>query len=69
MSANQKIGLCLLILGVGMFIFGISMFSYQGSNLNPLISEAGMYSFFLWLPVIIAGIVFLISSRGRKRGL
>jgi len=45
-----------------MFVFGASIFSYQGNHLNPIINKAGMYSFFLWLPTIIIGIVMLAKK-------
>jgi hypothetical protein len=66
MTPTRIIGIALILLGIGMFFFGVSMFTYQGNNLNPLVSKAGMYSFFLWLPTIIIGIVLLIV--GRRRG-
>jgi hypothetical protein len=56
------------LLGVGMFIFGASMFSYAGPSLNPIISKLGMYSFFLWLPVLGIGLVmFFIGVFSRKK--
>ena len=62
MTANGKNGLSLIILGIAMFVFGASIFSYQGNHLNPIINKAGMYSFFLWLPTIIIGIVMLAKK-------
>jgi hypothetical protein len=53
------IGLSLVILGVSMLFFGASLFSYSGPKLNPVIDKVGLFSFFLWLPTIIVGIVFL----------
>lgn len=60
---GRIIGVCLILLGIVMFFFGVSMFTYQGNNLSPLVSKAGMYSFVLWLPTIIIGIAFMIVAR------
>lgn len=66
MKANQVIGICLIILGIAMLFFGASMFTYRGNNLSPIVSKAGMYSFMLWLPTIIVGIIFLLIRRGKR---
>ena len=47
-----------------MALFGASMFSYIGPTLNPIVSDIGEYSFFLWLPVLIIGVV--VFRQGRK---
>ncbi len=60
--SNNINGLLIVILGIGMFIFGILMFSYQGANLSPVVSKLGMYSFFWWLPITIIGIVIAVSK-------
>jgi hypothetical protein len=57
-----KIGGLLMILGVVMFFFGISMFSHTGP-LNQFISELGKYSFLFWLPTIFLGVA-LIGLQG-----
>lgn len=49
-----------------MFFFGVSMFTYQGNNLNSLVNKAGMYSFVLWLPTIVTGIILIIIGRRRS---
>lgn len=67
MSRLKIFGLLILLLGVSMFLFGVSMFSYSGPSLNPIISDLGKYSFFLWLPTIIVGIVFLAWPQKRKK--
>lgn len=66
MTRNRIIGISLILLGVAMLFFGASMFTYQGNNLNPLVSKAGMYSFFLWLPTIIIGVVFMLIRRNKR---
>lgn len=45
MAKTRLLGLCLTLLGAGMFFFGVSMFTYQGNNLSPLISKADMLFF------------------------
>ena len=64
-TKKQKIGLYFILAGVAMFVLGVSIFTYRGNNLNPLISKAGMCSFFLWLPTIVVGIVFMVIGRRR----
>jgi hypothetical protein len=59
------IGASLIILGAGMFVSGISIFAYQGSNLSPLISEIGKYFFLYWLPVLVVGLI-LLAFRQKK---
>jgi hypothetical protein len=69
MSRLTIAGLILIVIGFGMFIFGVSMFSYQGAPLNPIVSKLGMYSFFLWAPIILIGIALLITAfLARKKG-
>jgi hypothetical protein len=65
MSRVRIIGILVLLLGIFMFGFGITMFSWAGP-LNPIISKLGMYSFFLWLPTIITGIVLIFQKTKRK---
>ena len=67
MTIYQKIGIGVTILGIGMFVLGASLFTYQGERLNPIISDIGMYSFLLWLPTLITGLI-LVCIRKRKRG-
>ena len=61
------IGLFTIILGIAMFLLGVSLFTYQGPPLNPLVNIAGKYSFLYWLPTIGVGILFLILSRIRGK--
>jgi hypothetical protein len=67
MKPHQVNGLLITILGVAMFLFGMSMFSYSGPALNPIVSDIGKFSFFLWLPTLIIGIVTLARSPKRKK--
>ncbi|WGQ11373.1 hypothetical protein QG516_06865 [Pedobacter gandavensis] len=65
MSKYQIVGIVAVFLGIGMALFGASLFTYQGPPLNPVVSEIGMYSFFLWLPTIIVGICLLFIKKKR----
>jgi len=56
------IGLLVIALGIGMFFFGASMFTYRGGALNPIISKAGELSFIFWLPTIVVGLVIILGS-------
>jgi hypothetical protein len=60
------VGTALIILGIAMLILGASLFSYQGPRLNQTISDLGQFSFMLWLPTLIFGIV-LVSRTPKKR--
>ena len=62
MKPNRINGLIIVIVGIAMFIFGTSMFSYQGKNLDPDISKPGEVGFFLWLPTIIVGVVLIAKK-------
>jgi len=61
------IGAILLITGIGMFLFGASMFSYQGNDLSPLKSEIGKYCFLYFVPVIIIAVIFFIMGAFIKK--
>ena len=63
MTINRKIGTGLIILAIAMFLVGGSLFSYQGERLNPIISDVGMFSFMLWLPTLIVGIILVSRKR------
>ena len=54
------ISVFILLLGIAMLFFGVSMFSYQGRPLTNFMSAAGKYSFALWLPTIALGLALLI---------
>lgn len=47
----RTIGIILILTGIGMFFLGAWVFTSQGSSLSSIVSKAGEYSFFLWLPV------------------
>lgn len=66
MRPHQINGLIIIIVGIAMFIFGTSMFSYQGKNLDPDISKLGEVAFFLWLPTIIAGVVVIVKRPSQR---
>jgi len=60
------IGVFIILIGIGMFCFGISLFAYQGPPLSRFVSKAGEYSFSYWLPTIIIGVLFLIIPKKIK---
>ncbi len=45
-----------------MFIVGISLFTYKGKELNPIIIKLGEISFAFWLPALILGIILFFIS-------
>jgi len=63
MTIYRKIGIGFILLGIAMFIVGVSLFTYQGERLNPIISDIGMYSFFLWLPTLTMGIILVVKRK------
>ena len=63
MTIYRKIGIGFILLGIAMFIVGVSFFTYRGERLNPMISDIGMYSFFLWLPTLIMGIILVVKRK------
>lgn len=58
MNTYRKIGIGLIILGIGMFITGVHFFTYRG-DITAFISKVGELSFTFWLPIIIGGFIFL----------
>ena len=66
MTIYRKIGLLLIILGVIIFLFAASTFSYSG-EINPFISKIGMYSFVFWLPTIALGIILVLIKIGKRK--
>jgi hypothetical protein len=66
-STFYIIGGFLILLGIAMFLFGVSMFTYQGNRLSPFVSKLGMYSFLYWLPTIGVGIVITIIGTSRPK--
>jgi hypothetical protein len=65
MSKYQKIGSGVTLLAIGMFLLGIGMFTYQGPPLSPIILQLGEYSFMLWLPALIIGIILLCIGKSK----
>jgi len=66
-SAIIIIGALITALGIGMFIFAGSIFTYQGPPLSDIVSKLGMYSFVFWIPVLAAGIAIFIVGVLMKR--
>jgi len=66
MTIYRKIGIGMIITGIIMLFVGGSLFTYQGERLNPIISDIGMYSFLLWLPIIITGIILTRIKKYNK---
>ncbi len=62
----QKIGMGIILLGFSMFIFGVSMFTYQGPELSSIIIRLAEYSFVFWLPTLLLGLIFLCISKIKK---
>lgn len=56
----------MILIGFGMFCFGVSMFAYQGPPLSPFESELGEFSFSWWLPTIIVGALLLLINKLKK---
>lgn len=54
------VGVFVTILGMGMFAFGVSMFTYHGPPISNFVSKAGMYSFMFCLPTLVIGLTILI---------
>jgi hypothetical protein len=63
-------GFVIILLGICMFWFGVYMFTYQGSGHSnafmEIESKIGMYSFFLWMPTIITGIILVVIAANTK---
>ena len=55
-------GLSLIALGFAMAILGISLFTYRGNSLNPVISEMGKFSFLHFIEAILLGALLLIMA-------
>lgn len=56
-----KRAVIILIIGILMHFMAVSIFTYQG-NVNSIISNIGMLSVVLWIPVVIVGLVLLIQA-------
>ncbi|HEY4326803.1 MAG TPA: hypothetical protein VGN20_22645 [Mucilaginibacter sp.] len=56
-------GVVIILIGFGMFCFGVSMFAYQGPPLSEFKSKLGEFSFSWWFPTIIFGAAVLVVSK------
>ena len=56
-----KVGCSFLIIGIVMFFIGSSIFTYQGKSFYGM-NTIGEISFVLWLPMIIFGVINIISN-------
>lgn len=63
----HRIGIAVIILSVAMLLFGISIFSYRGPKLNSLIQDVGQFSFTMWLPTLIFGIVLVVKNSSQSK--
>lgn len=62
-SNKSKIALWVIVLGVIMFLTGAGIFAYQGTPLHPVISQIGTWSFILWLPTVLLGLILRFIYR------
>jgi len=62
-NKKSKIALWIIGLGVIMFFTGASIFTYRGNALHPIISKIGMWSFILWFPMVLLGLILLFIYR------
>jgi len=67
MTTYRIIGIVLIVIAIGMFFLGASLFAYQGPPLNPIVSKMGEYSFFWWLPALIVGRGLTFGSKKKDR--
>lgn len=63
MNIYSKIGVGFIVLGLVMFLVAISLFTYQGENLPPIIIKMGGVSFIFWFPIFILGLLILVFGR------
>lgn len=61
----SNIGVIIGFSGILMGVIGVSMFTYQGNHLSPIISEIGKYCFLYCVPTFFAGI--LLSFYPKKK--
>jgi hypothetical protein len=66
MNKIQVLGMIICGLAIAMLLFGVSIFTYTGNSLNPVISWLGKYSFLFWLPVLMLGGIFIIAGHLSK---
>lgn len=62
-SNKSRIALWVIVLGVIMFLTGAGIFAYQGAPLHPIISKIGTWSFILWLPTVLLGLILRFIYR------
>jgi hypothetical protein len=67
MSILRITGVLISLLGIAMFCFGVSIFTYSGKSLNPFISDLGKYSFLYWFPTLIVGFALMALSKKKKK--
>jgi len=67
MTTYRIIGIVLIVIGIGMFFLGASLFAYQGPPLNPIVNEMGKYSFLWWFPTLIVGILLTLISKKKTK--
>jgi hypothetical membrane protein len=67
MRKSSIIGILIMALGIAMFFFGASMFSYQGNSLSPIVSAIGKYSFLYFFPTIVIGAMILLFGQLLKK--
>jgi len=60
-------GLLLIALGFMMAILGVSLFTYRGNSLNPIVSDIGKFSFLHFIEVILLGALLSILSAFFKK--
>lgn len=66
MTIVRKFGIGMVIMGGLMFFLAASVFTYRG-NINPIVSNTGMYSFVLWLPTIIMGLILVLIGKRKQK--
>jgi hypothetical protein len=61
------IGIIVILLGIGMFCFGIYMFTYQGKSPGSIAYNLGLDSFNYWWATILIGFCIIALGYGFKK--
>ena len=67
MTIYKKIGILVVILGIAMFVTGVSMFTYQGPPISHFVMKLGEFCFENWWEALIVGgiLIFIPGSENK----
>jgi len=66
MTIYKKIGIPIIVLGIAMFVAGVSLFTYQGPPVSHFVMKLGEFCFVYWWEALIVGGILMVIPKSEN---